>query len=83
MKQRIYGILIAVLAAVGRFSGYMYYKDVTLPAKQLDEAAEEQDAVFEEIRQSFSQPQNRFKSQRKQNQRQRGMVGVLEEESET
>ena len=53
---KIYGILIAVLAAVGVFFGYMYYTDVTRPAKQLDEAAAEQDAVFEEIRQSFSQP---------------------------
>ena len=40
MKRRIYGMLIAVFAAVGGFSSYMYYKDVTLPAKQLDEAAE-------------------------------------------
>ena len=57
MKLKLYGILIAVLAAVGVFFGYKYYTDVILPAKQLDEAEAEQNAVFEEIRQSFSQPQ--------------------------
>jgi sortase B len=56
MKLWIYGTMIAALAAVGVFCGYKYYTEVKRPEMELDAAADAQNVLFEEIRQSFSEP---------------------------
>lgn len=55
MKTWKYGAMIAALTCIGCFCGYMYCKEVLVPAQQLDEAAKSQAELFEEIRQSFSE----------------------------